>query len=211
MIINGDCLTVMRGMDATSVDAIVTDPPYGLEFMGKEWDHGIPGVHFWEAALRVAKPGAHLLAFGGTRTFHRLTCAIEDAGWEIRDCLGWIYGSGFPKSHNLKGDHEGWGTALKPAWEPIILARKPLDGTVAANVQKWGTGAVNVDGCRVEAEADYARSSVRQGLPNHRHLGRRAKTKNMQAAQWPLAREPHPRRERGSAGTVPAKQNNTRP
>jgi site-specific DNA-methyltransferase (adenine-specific) len=186
VIICGDCLDVMRGMDAASVDAIVTDPPYGLGFMGKEWDKvgmdkrtavqinsilpagGAAAVRWaplgfqewcrrWAVeALRVAKPGAHLLAFGGTRTFHRLTCAIEDAGWEIRDCLMYVYGSGFPKSHNLKGDHEGWGTALKPAWEPIILARKPLDGTVAENVQKWGTGAVNVDGCRVETDDQIA-------------------------------------------------------
>lgn len=148
-IIHGDCLEVMRGMEPESIDAIVTDPPYGLKFMGKEWDHGLPGVAFWTEAIRVSKPGAHLLAFGGTRTFHRLACAIEDAGWEIRDCLMWVYGSGFPKSHNLKGEHEGWGTALKPAWEPIIMARKPLDGTVAQNVQKWGCGAINVDGCLV--------------------------------------------------------------
>ena len=114
MIICGDCLDVMRGMDAMSIDAIVTDPPYGLGFMGKDWDHGIPGVHFWQDAIRIAKPGCHLLAFGGTRMFHRLACVIEDAGWEIRDCLGWLYGSGFPKSHNLKGEREGWGTALKP-------------------------------------------------------------------------------------------------
>jgi len=195
--------------------------------MGKEWDHGIPGIPFWIEALRVAKPGCHLLAFGGTRTFHRLACAIEDAGWEIRDTLMWVYGSGFPKSesvslaidkkacrvkleaklgrkpardefkaawagfrkvigHNaytnqdIRGNAyesdrakererlpslltapatdaakqwEGWGTALKPAWEPIIMARKPLEGTVVANVQKWGTGAINVDGCRVGAES----------------------------------------------------------
>ena len=94
----GDALDVMRGVDPKSVDAVVTDPPYGLSFMGKNWDHGIPGASFWEAALRVAKPGAHLLAFGGTRTHHRLMCAIEDAGWEIRDTLMWVYGSGFPKS-----------------------------------------------------------------------------------------------------------------
>jgi site-specific DNA-methyltransferase (adenine-specific) len=147
----GDALALMREMESGSVDAVVTDPPYGLRFMGKEWDHGIPGIPFWTEALRVAKPGAHLLAFGGTRTFHRLTCAIEDAGWEIRDCLMWLYGSGFPKSHNLDGEHDGWGTALKPAWEPIIMARKPLIGTVAANVAQYGTGALNVDGCRVEA------------------------------------------------------------
>ncbi len=95
---HGDCRDVMRSLPADSVDAIVSDPPYGLAFMGKEWDHGVPGVEFWTEALRVAKPGAHLVAFGGTRTFHRLAVAIEDAGWEIRDCLSWLYGSGFPKS-----------------------------------------------------------------------------------------------------------------
>ena len=142
---HGDCLDGMRGLDANSVDAIVCDPPYGLSFMGKDWDHGVPGAAFWAEALRVAKPGAHLLAFGGTRTFHRLACAIEDAGWEIRDCLSWLYGSGFPKSHNGP-----WGgTALKPAWEPVIMARKPLVGTVAINFATHGTGALNVDGCRI--------------------------------------------------------------
>jgi site-specific DNA-methyltransferase (adenine-specific) len=148
----GDALALLREMPEASVDAVVTDPPYGLRFMGKAWDHGIPGAPYWTEALRVAKPGAHLLAFGGTRTFHRLTCAIEDAGWEIRDCVMWVYGSGFPKSHNLHGEREGWGTALKPAWEPIIVARKPLVGTVADNVQRYGTGAINVDGCRVAAD-----------------------------------------------------------
>jgi site-specific DNA-methyltransferase (adenine-specific) len=93
-IICGDCLSVMPTLPENSVDSIITDPPYGLDFMGKEWDHGVPGVEFWQAALRVAKPGAILLAFGGTRTYHRLACAIEDAGWEIRDCMMWIYGSG---------------------------------------------------------------------------------------------------------------------
>ena len=90
-VVNADCLDVMKRMSNNSVDAIVTDPPYGLDFMGKNWDHGVPGIEFWKEALRVAKPGAHLLAFGGTRTYHRLACAIEDAGWEVRDCLGWIY------------------------------------------------------------------------------------------------------------------------
>jgi predicted RNA methylase len=206
---HGDCRTVMATMEPESVDAIVTDPPYGLSLMGKEWDHGVPGVAFWAEALRVAKPGAHLLSFGGTRTFHRLAVAIEDAGWEIRDCIMWVYGSGFPKSHNVskaieshekfggsgtvmmrkavmgeeytesvakgtfrngsqrtmnsiasKGpefipstdaakEWDGWGTALKPAWEPIIVARKPLIGTVAENVLSHGTGAINVDRCRV--------------------------------------------------------------
>jgi len=159
----GDCLEVMSKFEANSVDAIVSDPPYGLAFMGKEWDHSVPGVDFWTEAHRVAKPGAHLLAFGGTRTYHRLAVAIEDAGWEIRDCVMWVYGSGFPKSLDVskaidktagaeRGRAEawsGWKTALKPAWEPIIIARKPLCGTVADNVLKYGTGALNIDGCRV--------------------------------------------------------------
>lgn len=156
----GDCRDVLPTMEPDSIDAIITDPPYGLSFMGKNWDHGVPGAHFWAEALRVAKPGAHLLAFGGTRTYHRLTCAIEDAGWEIRDCLMWVYGSGFPKSKNLDGDWDGWGTALKPAWEPIILARKPLTGTVAANVQQHGTGALNIDGSRIPgAKPDTTRGA----------------------------------------------------
>ena len=142
----GDCRDVLRDYDADHFDSIVCDPPYGLSFMGKGWDRGVPGVEFWRAALQVAKPGAHLLAFGGTRTFHRLTCAIEDAGWEVRDVVCWLYGSGFPKSLNV-GD--GWGTALKPAWEPVIVARKPFAGTVAANLLQHGTGALNIDGCRV--------------------------------------------------------------
>ena len=142
----GDCRDVMRDYPADHFDSIVSDPPYGLSFMGKGWDKGVPGEEFWREALRVAKPGAYLLAFGGTRTFHRLTVAIEDAGWEIRDAVCWLYGSGFPKSLNV-GD--GWGTALKPAWEPVIMARKPLVGTVAANLLLHGTGALNVDGCRI--------------------------------------------------------------
>ncbi len=147
-VLVGDCLTILPTLDAESVDSIVTDPPYGLGFMGKAWDHAVPGVPFWEAMLRVAKPGAHLAAFGGTRTFHRMACAIEDAGWEIRDTLMWVYGSGFPKSHN----GEWGGTALKPAWEPIILARKRLSGTVASNFAEHGTGGLNIDGCRVGTE-----------------------------------------------------------
>ena len=201
---NGDCAEVMASMESDSVDAIVTDPPYGLSFMNKEWDSfgtdtRQPGdEHYWvpdnpygrskarygwnqdksklassnrafqdgmtpifAEALRVAKPGAHLLCFGGTRTFHRMTCAIEDAGWEIRDCIMWVTGQGFPKSMDVSkaiekkhgadaaAQWEGWGTCLKPAWEPIIVARKPLDGTVAHNVLTWGVGALNIDGCRV--------------------------------------------------------------
>lgn len=124
-------------------------------FMGKQWDGGDIAFRpeLWADVLRVLKPGGHLIAFSGTRTYHRMACAIEDAGFEIRDQIGWLYGSGFPKSHNLPG---GLGTALKPAWEPIVLARKPLIGTVAANVAAHGTGALNIDGCRIEAgDGDY--------------------------------------------------------
>ncbi len=141
LLIHGDCLAILPTLSA--VDAVVTDPPYGLQFMGKQWDHGVPGPAYWVELLRVAKPGCHLLAFGGTRTYHRLTVAIEDAGWEIRDAVMWVYGNGFPKSALA---------ALKPAWEPIILARKPLAGTVAKNVEVHGTGALNVEACRVGAE-----------------------------------------------------------
>jgi site-specific DNA-methyltransferase (adenine-specific) len=144
----GDCRDVLRDYPADHFDSVVSDPPYGLTFMGKGWDRGVPGVEFWQEALRVAKPGAHLLAFGGTRTFHRLTVAIEDAGWQVRDVVCWLYATGFPKSHNGP-----WGgTALKPAWEPVIVARKPLSGTVADNVQQYGTGALNIDGCRVGSD-----------------------------------------------------------
>lgn len=209
---HGDCLEIMRKMKSDSVDSIVTDPPYGWNFMGKKWDADLPLQDIWEECLRVAKPGAHLLAFGGTRTFHRLACAIEDAGWEMRDMLMWIHGQGFPKNHDVskkldkmagverevvgeyswpdglkrdtrthttkrKGIYqdiktddslndrsitapatdaakkwEGWGTALKPAFEPICLARKPFPLTVAAQVLATGTGAINVDGCRIGKE-----------------------------------------------------------
>jgi len=153
VIRTGDNLPILREMADNSVDAIVTDPPYGLSFMGKRWDYDVPSVELWAECLRVLKPGGHLLAFAGTRTQHRMAVRIEDAGFEIRDMLAWVYGSGFPKSHNLKGEWHGWGTALKPALEPITLARKPLaERTVAANVLEWGTGGVNVDGCRVGAE-----------------------------------------------------------
>ena len=270
----GDCVKVMAAMPAESVDAVVCDPPYGLEFMGKDWDApwrdartdkrgvidptqwggqqdgaggnaysrsrvrtaaahygGDPaavGAQFaawcetWaREALRVLKPGGHLLAFGGTRTFHRLTCGIEDAGFEIRDCLSWLYGSGFPKSLDVSkaidkaagaerervgngasscpglasgrecdcaerygnerslssgtihaaetapatdADREwqGWGTALKPAWEPCVVARKPLAGTVAANVQAHGTGALNVDGCRIPHGSEVNMEAVQR-------------------------------------------------
>jgi len=207
-IYNMDCLEGMKLLDDNSVDSIVTDPPYELGFMGKKWDStGIAySVELWKECLRVLKPGGHLLAFGGTRTYHRMACAIEDAGFEIRDQMQWIYGSGFPKSHNIskaidkkfgakreviktvkgmgkqnpewngtaKGRKEnyykpeyqltapatpeakqwdGWGTALKPAHEPIVVARKPIsEKTIAENVLKWGTGGLNIDGCRIGTE-----------------------------------------------------------
>lgn len=141
----GDCLEVLRSMAENSVDSIVTDPPYGLNFMGKKWDYDVPSVEIWSECLRVLKPGGSLLAFAGTRTQHRMACRIEDAGFEIRDMIAWVYSSGFPKSHN----GEWGGTALKPALEPITMARKPLIGTVAANVAAHGTGGLNIDACRV--------------------------------------------------------------
>lgn len=204
IVLHGDCLDVLRSIPAgLTVDAIVTDPPYALGFMGQKWDTHTPGgfQHWCEMwareCLRILKPGGHLLAFGGTRTYHRLVCGIEDAGFEIRDSIHWIYGSGFPKSLDVSkaidkaagaeravigrsSRHgggvvgagssyevsptvpmitapatedaqrwDGWGTALKPAHEPIVVARKPLAGTVAANVLQHGTGALNIDACRV--------------------------------------------------------------
>lgn len=155
---HGDCLDVLKTLPDNSVDACVTDPPYGLAFMGKRWDYDVPSTEVWAEVLRVLKPGGHLLCFAGTRTQHRMAVRIEDAGFEIRDMLAWVYGSGFPKSHNGP-----WGgTALKPALEPITLARKPMVGTVAANVAQWGTGGINVDGCRVgpSQRDDYGRSAA---------------------------------------------------
>lgn len=170
----GDCLSVMRAMPACSVDSIVTDPPYELGFMGKAWDStGIAySVEMWKEALRVLKPGGHLLAFSGSRTYHRMACAIEDAGFEVRDQIMWVYGSGFPKSKNLVGDWDGWGTALKPAHEPICMARKPLIGTVAQNVQAHGTGALNIDGCRVATDETLRVGAGATFSIMHKHEGR---------------------------------------
>jgi DNA modification methylase len=281
---HGDCRDVLKDLPDSSVDVIVTDPPYGLEFMGKEWDapwkdaHGNPlrseqdahstklgkqrggadpfigsGIRYgaglpyqlwcqhWAAeCLRVLKPGGHMLSFGGTRTWHRLVCAIEDAGFEIRDSIAWLYGSGFPKSADVSKQldkmagaerevigktnrcigpsqtganglgtfketnwetsnqltapatdaakkWQGWGTALKPAFEPIVVARKPFKGTVANNVLEHGTGALNIDACRVDLNGDY--KSRPNGRPSLTGLGDNydpAKAnKSDTAGRWP--------------------------
>ncbi|HBO3083395.1 DNA-methyltransferase [Pseudomonas aeruginosa] len=204
----GDCLQVLKTFPDNSFDSVVTDPPYGLSFMGKRWDYDVPSVEIWAECLRVLKPGGHLLAFAGTRTQHRMALRIEDAGFEIRDMIAWVYGSGFPKSLDVSKaiasravaafigpdgqsawceecgeahatvdmeyaiycaecaarEWQGWGTALKPALEPITVARKPLSGTVAANVLAHGAGALNIDGCRiagtVEGPGTTPKSSV---------------------------------------------------
>jgi hypothetical protein len=182
MLLHGDCLERLRELPACSVDACVTDPPYGLSFMGKKWDYDVPGEDIWRECLRVLKPGGHLLAFAGTRTQHRMAVRIEDAGFEIRDMIAWVYGSGFPKSHNIgkaidkaagaegsrgpmkRGGEQwdGWGTALKPALEPITVARKPFKGNVAANVLEHGTGALNIDECRVVLAGEQNPSIARR-------------------------------------------------
>lgn len=164
LVHQADCLEILRGMADNSVHSIVTDPPYGLSFMGKRWDYDVPSVEIWSECLRMLKPGGHLLAFAGTRTQHRMAVRIEDAGFEIRDMIAWVYGSGFPKSRNLDGDWQGWGTALKPALEPITVARKPLVGTVAANVLEFGTGALNIDGCRVDGESTRRTNTAEMGF-----------------------------------------------
>ena len=152
----------MKAMPDNSVDSIVTDPPYELGFMGKSWDSsGVAfNVEVWQEALRVLKSGGHLIAFSGSRTYHRMAVAIEDAGFEIRDQIMWVYGSGFPKSMNIGkqlDDWQGWGTALKPAHEPMVLARKPVVGTIANNVLTYGVGGLNIDGSRVGSEGGSTR------------------------------------------------------
>ncbi|AHG22174.1 DNA methyltransferase [Chania multitudinisentens RB-25] len=182
----GRCEEVLRGMAENSVDAIVTDPPYGLSFMGKKWDYQVPTVDQWAECLRVLKPGGHLLAFGGSRTYHRLVVNVEDAGFEIRDQLMWIYGSGFPKSKNLTDEHAGKGTALKPAHEPIVMARKPLIGTVEGNVSQFGTGALNIDLCRIPT--GEALTGGAGGLLSHARDGKASDAEEWQPAQlgrWP--------------------------
>ena len=214
LIINADSLTALKEMPDNSIDSVVTDPPYGLSFMGKKWDYDVPSIELWKEVFRVMKPGAFLLSFAGTRTYHRMAVNIEDSGFEIRDMISWLYGSGFPKSLNIgkqvdkiqgnerevtgtsknekdfrdvgkkvkeiigidklsfgtienaerkdleltKGNSEweGWGTALKPALEPIVVARKPLSKkNVALNVLKWGTGGINIGACRIGNEKRF--------------------------------------------------------
>lgn len=287
---HGDCLEVMRAMPSNSVDSIVTDPPYGLSFMGKKWDYDVPSVDVWAECLRVLKPGGHLLAFAGTRTQHRMAVRIEDAGFEIRDMIAWVYGSGFPKSLdvskaidkarrrdyvqvaldmglNLPGRNvddwtkeghapgdkwwsefkaalppetwqaierrvigsavsgqsawfargvgdvtapatdaaqqwQGWGTALKPAMELITMARKPLIGTVAANVLAHGTGGLNIDGCRVEGTP----APTRFDPAKHGHEGWRMNATGAECAAnaSPLGRWPANLIHDGSSDVVAA-------
>jgi len=155
-LLNGNCLDVLKTLKDNSIDSIVTDPPYGLSFMGKKWDYDVPSVEMWSECFRVLKPGGHLLSFSSARTYHRMVVNVEDAGFEIRDQIMWVYGSGFPKSHNVGKkvkSYEGWGTALKPSHEPIVMARKPIiEKTVANNVMEHGTGAINIDDCRVKLQ-----------------------------------------------------------
>ena len=212
----GDCLDVLKNVADSSIHSIVTDPPYGLKFMGKKWDCEVPSVQVWAECLRVLKPGGHLLAFAGTRTHHRMAAKIEDAGFEIRDMIAWVYGSGFPKSLDVSKAIDkaagaarevvgvrkqrgkpvkdsrfqkntsasevekittpespqavkwfGWGTALKPALEPITMARKPLTSIVSSNVLEHDTGAINVDGCRVGIEQrTFLSKGIRSGSHN---------------------------------------------
>ena len=228
-VIHGDCRHVLKTLKTNSVDSIVTDPPYELGFMGKSWDStGVAyDVAVWQECLRVLKPGGHLLAFGGSRTYHRLACAIEDAGFQIRDQIMWVYGSGFPKSFNISkaidkqagapvkvgkafkvaGEYghrdlrdpeaqglsrdemrhnaatpeakqwAGWGTALKPAHEPIVLARKPLEGNVAQTVLEHGTGGINIDGCRVDFVSDEDRQES-TAKNQHQDFGTEPMTNN---------------------------------
>jgi site-specific DNA-methyltransferase (adenine-specific) len=206
-LLQGDNMESFKKLPDNSIDSVVTDGPYGLSFMGKKWDYDVPSVEFWKEIYRVLKPGGHILSFGGTRTYHRMVVNIEDAGFEIRDQIMWLYGSGFPKSHNIgkavdkiqgndrevvgklenyqdkrsgkegnpammelvkprididitKGQspYEGWGTNLKPAVEPICVGRKPLsEKSVAENVLRWGTGGINIDGCRVGTDDKLSR------------------------------------------------------
>lgn len=187
-LLEGDCLEQMKTLHDNSIDAIVSDPPYGISFMAKKWDYDVPSVEVWAEAIRVLKPGGHALIACGTRTQHRMVCNIEDAGFEIRDVVSWIYGSGFPKSLNIHKKDErcpdGWGTALKPACEFFTLCRKPLsEKTVAANVLKWGTGGINIDGCRVEANGEKTGSNGACGMSPEKGWNANSMSRDVTAEQ----------------------------
>ena len=165
-LVHGDCIEVLRKMEDNSVDAVVTDPPYGLSFMGKRWDYDVPSVEMWAECLRVLKPGGHVLSFAGSRTYHRMAVNIEDAGFEIRDQIMWVYGSGFPKSLNVghkAEEWDGWGSSLKPAHEPIVVARAHRH--YVENVLEHGTGGLNIDGCRVKMTEDDKQKSANNWKP----------------------------------------------
>lgn len=230
----GDCLDLLKDMPDNTIDSVITDPPYALNFMGRDWDRGLPSKEVWAEVLRVTKPGGVMLAFGGTRTFHRLACNVEDGGWEIKDCISWMYGQGFPKSMNIAkaidkanrgcpqggpdpespnagkyksgctadsplGRHhgagpgqymkeqgikderelcpeakrwDGWGTALKPSWEPVLFCMKPTDGTYADNANKWKVAGINIDETRIgyQSDADMA-SATPQGVCRSKPAG----------------------------------------
>lgn len=211
-ILHGDCAEVMKTLPDCSVDAIVTDPPYGLTqgkkggsgeasvnlntpqgrarvttgFMGMKWDADVPPVEVWIECLRVLKPGGYLLAFAGTRTQHRMCTRIEDAGFEIRDMIAWLYGSGFPKSHN----GEWGGTALKPALEPITVARKPLAGTVESNWREHGTGALNIDACRVLVDGEQREPNTGRGALMRRSVDEAPRVRAEVAPPHELGRWP---------------------
>jgi site-specific DNA-methyltransferase (adenine-specific) len=171
-ILHGNNLDILPTLPDNSIDSIVTDPPYELGFMGKKWDSsGIAySVELWQQCLRVLKPGGHLLAFSGSRTYHRMVVAIEDAGFEIRDMISWISNKTFPKSLNIgkatnDNTWDGWGTGLKPTVEPIVMARKPVEGTIANNVLTYGTGGLNIDGSRIGMTAEDEKKSSNNWKP----------------------------------------------
>ena len=239
MVLHGNSLERLKEFPDNYFDCVVTDPPYGLSFMGKKWDYDVPSVELWREVLRVLKPGGHVLSFGGTRTYHRMVVNIEDAGFEIRDQIAWLYGSGFPKSLDVSkaidkaagaereivgeakrsgansrayqseaittaGQHfktapatpdakkwQGFGTALKPANEPIVVARKPLEKglTVAENVLKFGTGAMNIDGSRIGTE-QMGGQTIKQSYGSDAHFGGGEKrnkqvTATIAQGRWP--------------------------